>query len=261
MDKHMRSSSTFVYQIVLLTSLLFSAEKGRDIAADYAEYLREQPDKPDSPWQFCSSIMRMEHGYRPKAKTLLAVFAAAILLFIGIQVDPVPLSFLTAGLPVALWVAIDGSTTARYSPSHPHAARWVLLPVLAAALLAAGAFHIINTVVTEPLRLTPVMRVLIRCGPQLCSTAFLLLFLVSTCLLWRRSIWYFCPLVQSVSAWIFFRGINSIFHLMDFNDSTWPLQYFFYFLTLLALGLTVSLVFALILRNITGRENAQWTDK
>lgn len=261
MDRHMKSGNTFVYQLVLLASMLFPAQKVRDIAADYAEYLRERPEKPDLPRQFCTAIMREESRYRPKAKTLLAILAAAILFFIGIQVDPVPLSFLTAGLPVALWAVIDGNTTARYSPPHPHAALCALLPVLAIALLAAGFFQVVYSVVTEPLRIAPVTRILIRWGPDFCSTAFLLLFLVSARMLWRSSIWYFCPLVQSVSGWIFFRGVNYIFHYMDIDGSPWPFQYFSYFLNPLALGLTVSLIFALILRNITGRENAQWTDK
>lgn len=257
----MKSNKHSVYQLALLTSLFFPAEKVRDIAEDYTEYLREQPEKPDSPWQFCTAIMREERRYHPKNKTFLVILVTGFLLFLSLKTrDFVPLSFLAVALPAAIWTAISGNTAARYSPGSPHAARCVLLPFLTIMLLSAGFFLFINAVVTKPFQVTRVMAWIIINGRWACSAASMLLFLASAFLLWRSSIWYFCPLIQSVSSWCFFRGIYYILTSMDVSVSP-PFVQHFYCLIPLALGLSGSLIFALILRNITGKEDEQWMDK
>lgn len=261
----MKSNKHSVYQLVLLTSLLFPAEKVRDIAEDYAEYLREQPEKPESPRQFCTAIIREGPGYRPKIKTILSVLAAAVLIFAGIRANffvnaIVPLSFLAVGLPVVIWTTFGGSTAARYSPPFPHAARCVLLPFLAVTLPSAGFFLVFYAAISHPFLITPGMAWIITRGQWICSAIYLLLFFVFACLLWRRSIWYFCSMVQFLSGWCFLRGIYDLMTSMDVS-LPFSLYRIFHYLIPPALGLCLSLAFALVIRSLTGKENTQWTDK
>lgn len=258
----MKTSEQLIYQLVLLTSLHFPSEKVRDIAEDYAEYLnlRETAGEPETPWQFCSAMTPESRWFRPGLRTMLAFLAAALLAAGGIwKGSPVTLSLLTAGLPIAIWTATGGGTAARYSPGHAHAARCVVLPFLFLALPALGFVLTIDAVVTGKTSISPETARLFHMALRGCSAASVLLFLGSGWLLWKRSIWYFCPMVQAVAGWSCFRGIFLILTSMDI--SLYHLTEHFFCLIPLALGMVVSVVFACLLRKTAGRGYAQWKDR
>ena len=258
----MKTNGYLIYRLVLLASLHFSVEKVRDIAEDYEEYLnqREPSEKLEAPRQFFSAILREDRRYRPRLKTILAFLAAALLFSGGVWgVGVAPLSLVAVGLPVAVWIAIDGGAAARYSPKHPHAIWCVLAPFLCFSLLAVGCLLFMDAVVTETIQISPDTAQHFHMALHGCSGASLILFLVSACRLWRSSIWYFCPLTQAVSGWCFFRSIHSILTRMDLSAQ--PLTEHFYCLFPLILGLATSLTFALRIRKLKGRGSTQWMDK
>lgn len=259
----MKTNERLIYQLVLLASLHFPSDKVRDIAEDYTEYLnmKEPSEKTESPRHFFTAILREEGRYRPRIKTMLAVFAALFLTACGIWgKGPAMFSFLAAGLPAAVWTAVSGNTAARYSPRQKHAVLCtVTLPFLCAALPAVWFVLIMDAFLTGKSFVSPDTAQIFHFALRVYGGASLLLFLASACLLWKRSIWFFCLLTQAVSGWCFFKSLHFILTRMDVSVM-YHTEHFRCLLPLI-LGLAVSLAFALRLRKITGRGYVQWMDK